>query len=249
VTDSAVYRSAFVVGADGSRSVVAGSMKLSEFDYVIGIETEVVVDDADMSRWESRVVVDLGWIPGGYAWLFPKSDHLSIGIASLRKYARNLQPAYGRFLSSLDLNRHELKKSSSGVIRVCSGTPRVVHGRIALVGDAAGLADPLTGEGIHHALLSGQLAASAIEDAFVHSRADLDAYQQAVEDTIMPEIRAARAFSRVLRVTPKKLLDLVKKDDRIWRAGCSLVGGDTTYSAVMERVSSLGGLYSMLTRK
>ena len=248
ITGSGSFRSTFVVGADGSRSIVARSLNTPAHDCVVGIETEVQVDSRDLTRWKSQAVVDLGWISNGYAWLFPKSDHLSIGIACLHSHARDLKRAYLQFASSLHLSRHVTDRWSAGIIPMCVGTPLVAQGRAVLAGDAAGLADPLTGEGIYNAVLSGQLAAHAVEDALLRGKADLQVYQRSVEERIVPEIRAARMFSRVLGLMPRRLLNLIKLDGRIWHAGCALVRGETTYTAIMDRISSLGGLYSILTR-
>jgi flavin-dependent dehydrogenase len=206
------------------------------------------LDHLDRARWESQAVVDLGWIPNGYAWLFARAGHLSLGIAGLRIRGRVLKRAYWQFLNSLGLSRYSIERWSGGIIPMAVGNPTACQGRVALVGDAAGLADPLTGEGIYHAVLSGQLAARAIETSLAQNRGDLDAYQQSVEDQIMPEIRAARTFARIMGLMPRRLFNLIKLDGRVWQAGCSLVRGDTTYAAIKDRIGSLGGLYAILRR-
>jgi hypothetical protein len=66
---------------------------------------------------------------------------------------------------------------------------------------------------------------------------------------IMPEIRAARFFARIPRLIPGRLFNAVKLDSRIWNAACSLLRGETTYTAIENRVRSLGGLYRLLRFK
>ena len=249
VTSAGNFRSQFVVGADGNRSIVARSLNLGTNNCVVGIETEVLVGDEDLTKWKSQAVIDLGWISNGYAWLFPNTDHLSIGIACLRAKAKDLKRAYWQFLNSLKLNRYTIARWSADIIPMCAGQPLLTQGRVALLGDAAGLADPLTGEGIYHAILSAQLAAPVIKNALLYGKADLHNYQQSVEEKLMPQIRAARFFSRILGIMPRRLFNLIKLDSRIFKTGCSLLRGETSYTAIKDKIGTPGGLYSLLMHR
>ena len=247
-TDSGTFQSKFVVGADGAGSVVAGSLFPDARSRVVAIETEVGVSESDLAKWQKRVKVDFGCVSEGYGWLFPKADHLSIGVASLKVKAADLKRSYWQFVRSLDLDRCDIRRWSGGIIPICNSMPVVTEGRVALIGDAAGLADPLTGEGIYNAILSARLAASAIGNSLARGEPNLQAYQHSVEEMILPEIRAARFFARLRRV-PKRLLDFARADDRIWRAAGSLLRGETTYASIRDRVGSLGGLHSLLKQR
>jgi flavin-dependent dehydrogenase len=234
------------VGADGSRSIVARFANLGNHEQVVGIETEVDVGEADLETWRSSVLVELGRTRRGYAWLFPKKDHLSIGIASPAGQARDLKRHYWQFLDSLGLGRGSVATWSAGLIPMCVGKPRVTRGRVALVGDAAGLADPVTGEGIYNAALSAQLAAPVIQASLLEGKPDLHAYQISLAEKIGAETDAARSLSRIISKTPKKILTAMNRDSRIWNAGCSLLRGDTTYRAIKDRVTTLGGVYALV---
>jgi geranylgeranyl reductase family protein len=248
-TDAGNFQSRFVVGADGSRGIVAKSMNYRAPEDIVAIETEVLVDDNDLAKWKSRVVLDLGYISNGYGWLFPKADHLSIGIACLRAKAVGLKRSHSLFLESLGLGSHTIARWSADFIPLCGGQPAVTHDRTILLGDAAGLADPLTGEGIYHAVLSARLAAPAIEHALQCGREALYEYQQAVDGQIVPEIRVSGFFSKILCLMPQRLFNLVQGDDRIWRAGCALLRGETSYTAIKDRITSLGGIASLLIHR
>jgi geranylgeranyl reductase family protein len=248
-SNQGTFRSPYVVGADGNRSVVSKYFCNCSHNRFIGIETEVQVGDQDLEKWKSRILIDLGWPPKGYAWLFPKHDHLSIGIGAPFDKARHLKKAYWEFLNSLKFNRYKIRSRSAAVIPMFSGKPRVVSGRIALLGDAAGLADPLTGEGIGNALLSAQLAAPAIKNAVQHGITKLQAYQTSIEEKLVPEIEAARFLSRIIYSIPKKLLNLARQDNRLWNAGCSLVRGELSYQTIRGKAGTVKGLYSILRGK
>ena len=245
-TNQGIFRAQYVVGADGSRSIVSKHMNNLNQERFIGIETEVQVEDTEMEKWKSRILIDMGWTPKGYAWLFPKKDHLSIGVGAPVQKASILKKAYWQFLKSLIPGQYQVKSWSAGIIPMSKGKPQVVSGRIALLGDAAGLADPLTGEGIGNALLSARLAAPAIKNAVQYEVSRLQTYQTAVEEKIVPEIEAARFLSKVIYSVPKKLIDLAKHDGRLWNAGCALVRGETSYMAIKGRVGTLKGLYTIL---
>jgi len=163
-TTSGDFRARFVAGADGARSIVSSAtgIKMSP-RHVIGIQTEVRVDEKELLKRKPQITVDLGRIHGGYAWVFPKTDHLSIGVACLANKARDLKQRYQEFLDSLNLGQYSITKFNGGILPVCTGKAVVAKGRGVLLGDAAGLADPLTGEGIYHAILSARLVAPVLE--------------------------------------------------------------------------------------
>jgi geranylgeranyl reductase family protein len=112
------------------------------------------------------LVFDFAPLPGGYGWLFPKGDHINIGVGAfapsdnpsqLKAVTRQLLAAYT--LHKLGV---ALPAEVTGQHLGMGGHNYIPQGRILLTGDAAGLVDPLTGEGIHSALISGQAAAAAI---------------------------------------------------------------------------------------
>jgi flavin-dependent dehydrogenase len=118
------------------------------------------------------LVFDFAPLPGGYGWLFPKGDHINIGVGAFAP----VDGAYDAQLKSVTralLMEYSLQKlgiasldNITGQYLGMGGHAYVPRGRVLLVGDAAGLVDPLTGEGIHSAIVSGQAAAAAILKVF-----------------------------------------------------------------------------------
>ncbi|MFC1989186.1 NAD(P)/FAD-dependent oxidoreductase [Chloroflexota bacterium] len=244
------FRTQYVAGADGTHSVVARESGLrNSTSYITAIETEVQVTEEELSRWRSQVVIDLGWIPGGYAWVFPKLDHLSIGIACLSSKAKGLKTRYWKFLDSLNVTHHTIERWESSLIPMCGGKAAVCRDRVALLGDAVGLIDPLTGEGIHNAVWSAQLAAPVIEDSLLHGEVRLQNYQKAIDEKIIPEIRIARVLSRMFVRFPSLVFKMLNRDERIWRGCCYLLRQDIDYSTIKQRLGGFKGIYSLLVRK
>jgi flavin-dependent dehydrogenase len=242
-----VFRSRFVVGADGAHSIVAKEAGLQgDFNYIAGINTVVTLPDEELSKWKSKIIVDVGCVPSGYAWVFPKHDHLAIGIACLSTAAKGLRQRYHDFLNSLNLDQYTVKEWSGGLIPVCKKEPALVKERIALVGDAAGLVDPLTGEGIQNAVLSAKLLAPVLNDCLRYGKDRLIEYQQSVEKTIMPEIKIARVLQKVFIRFPFVVVKLLHFDRRVWRGCCLMVRGDLDYTTAKQRIGGFKGISSLL---
>lgn len=130
------------------------------------------------------LVFDFAPIAGGYGWLFPKGDHLNIGVGGFvpqlakseatasdptggdpamqyESVTRALLDTYTRTKLGVELRRLPEVRVTGQHLGL-GGHLYMPRGRVLLTGDAAGLVDPLTGEGIHSALVSGQAAAAAI---------------------------------------------------------------------------------------
>jgi flavin-dependent dehydrogenase len=162
-----------VVGADGANGIVAG---LAEIDarivHGVALEGNVPYGTIDPRLLLRTAVVELGVVPGGYGWAFPKGDHANLGVGGwesegprLRDHLAGLARTYGLDDGALtDVRGHRLPMRRPG------GTPS--RGRILLVGDAAGLVDPLSGDGIYEAFVSASLAASAIVEGALDTYPD-----------------------------------------------------------------------------
>jgi geranylgeranyl reductase family protein len=156
------YRSTYLIGADGANSIVAHELGLRKRrELAAAIEVEAQVAPQILQNFQGRPVFIFGEIPYGYLWIFPKQDHLSVGIAAmhpergkLQSRLKDVMKRYGIQIDNAPLHGHP--------IPVYTGRQPISTRRVLLVGDAAGLADPLSGEGIRYAIKSGRLASQAI---------------------------------------------------------------------------------------
>lgn len=151
----------FLVGADGVhsrvRQLLAGD-RPSWFRRGFALEAEVTPREGNASD----LVFDLAPVRQGYGWIFPKRDHLNVGLYTESATEKLDRP---RLLLYIRARFGEAVLGPISGQYLGFGAENAPHSerRIFLVGDAGGFADPLTGEGIHGAIASGQAAAAAID--------------------------------------------------------------------------------------
>jgi geranylgeranyl reductase family protein len=248
-TADSVFRSRLVIGADGSYSTVARDLDMrGNIEYLTAIESEIAVPQQELVKWKARAHLDLGCVPGGYAWVFPKRDHLSVGAGCGASRAKGLNAHYQRFLDSLGLGRYASANSGSHLIPMRTKGSLVWHNRALLLGDAAGLCDPLTGEGIYYAVRSAQLAAQVIEDRLTSDGVELENYQEAVDREILSELRVARVLSRLFVRFPHLAFGMLRQSNKAWRTVCGVLSGELEYSDIKDRAGGFRGIFKRLLR-
>jgi geranylgeranyl reductase family protein len=233
-----------VIGADGANGIVARSVGLEpRFGEWVALEGNAH-DQRLVEHWQTAVGIDLGSMPGGYGWLFAKGDHVNVGVGGWRRNGTELRAKldavcrhYGAPADSLcSLRGHTLPVRRAGA--------PVVGGNVILAGDAAALVDPLSGEGIYSALVSGGLAARAATE-YLESGSNLSQYQGWVESELGLELEAARNLQRLLHRTPAFYLSILKRSPWIWRKLSGFCRGDETYGSIKRSFGPLGALASV----
>jgi flavin-dependent dehydrogenase len=114
---------------------------------------------------------------------------------------------------------------------------RLAHGRILLVGDAAGVIDPFSGEGIFYGVKSSLLALPVILNFLEKKSADMTEYDEAVKREITPELRTAWVIQKLNSVSPRLFFHYLEESDRVWRAFCGMLRGERTYVQLKNRLS------------
>jgi geranylgeranyl reductase family protein len=235
----------YLIGADGATGRVARSLSLMTDRWAgAALESEVEVDDVTMGYWQDKLGLDLGELRATYGWVFPKGDHLSVGVGGLP-----LIPDYGSQLKRYDAKHTATRVPaikrvirSHGYLLPCrrAGAP-VQKGRALLVGDAAGLVEALTGEGIYWAIRSGQIAASSIAAGGVV----LD-YQRQLDAMLMPDLLSGRRWLGFYVLFPRACYNMPGHVPRVWRGVRSLLRGERHFTDIRRRLGPLGFIESLL---
>ncbi|MEO6458136.1 MAG: geranylgeranyl reductase family protein [Chloroflexia bacterium] len=235
----------YLIGADGATGRVARSLDLMSDRWAgAALESEVEVDDVTMSYWQDKLGLDLGELRATYGWVFPKGDHLSVGVGGLP-----LMPDYGSQLKRYDAKHTAARVPmikrvirSHGYLLPCrrAGTP-VQKGRALLVGDAAGLVEALTGEGIYWAIRSGQIAAGSIV-----GRGEVLDYQSRLDMLLMPDLLAARRWLGFYVLFPRACYSIPRHIPSVWHGISYLLRGERHFSEIKRRLGPLGFIESKL---
>ncbi|WP_204113071.1 geranylgeranyl reductase family protein [Shimia biformata] len=188
-----------LIGADGVNSIVARALFGAPFDkgrIGFGLEIEAPPNALDPTPLPLRI--DFGAAVWGYGWSFPKRNTTTIGVGGLHAPNPDMKDHMRRYLRGFGLDPDAVPIKGH---YLPFGDFRPVPGRrnVLLAGDAAGLVDPITGEGIAFAMKSGHLAALAAIDALSANRPDaaLPRYQSSLRD-MHRNLRIARTLRHII---------------------------------------------------
>ncbi|MFW2589618.1 geranylgeranyl reductase family protein [Sagittula sp. SSi028] len=224
-----------IIAADGVNSPTAKTLFGTAFDRkTIGFALEV---ERPVPGANTPLRIDFGAAEWGYGWQFPKTKTITIGLGGLMSENASMKSALSDYLERLGCKEDVTVKGQFlpfGTFRSVPG-----RGRVLLVGDAAGLVDPITGEGIGYAMHSGRLAAEAAVQALTCGQADkaLPIYRKSLRP-IHKELRQARLlrqlmFRKALRQT---FVRGFKNSKFLKRMFLQLLAGETTYTNILYRM-------------
>jgi len=235
VTSEGPMFAPFVVAADGARSLIAKKAGWQETRHLVpALECEVFVSDGLLERFSHAARFDFGLIPSGYAWTFPKKEHLSMGVLSMRHSPMKLNRMFEQYLKLIDLDKTLSIKRHGFFIPVSPRKDDFVKKRVLLTGDAAGLVDPIIGEGITFAVLSGLMAAKALLDgAFAEAKVK-ESYESGLSQRILKELRLGRLLAKLVYNYPKMLIRLLELyGQEFTEAVTDVVMGEKTYKKLL----------------
>ena len=226
-----------VIAADGANGVVRRSLGLPRLRGAVALEGNAARSAQPAgARWSDAVGLELGSMPGGYGWVFPKGDHCNVGLGGFPSAAATLRDELSRYASGESFDGGLLTELRGHHLPLRDPDSALVSDRVAFVGDAAGLIDPLSGEGIGNAIRSGQLAAESALELLSGEASDMSAYRDRVEEEIEPELRVARQLQALFHQSPWPYVQLLRRSDRFWTAFCRIVRGESTYTQFQSRL-------------
>ncbi len=229
VTLSGEYYAKVVVIAEGGLGKLAKKLGYTVNNTVLaGIEYEHYTQNLD-----GKLYIDFDYNDSGYAWNFPKSDGLSLGIGGFVKGQEKgkvgLPQKLKNYSQQFDVNEFDKKNFHGHPILLYSGRQRLVHGNVMMIGEIAGCVDPLTAEGIRPAIKSGFLAAKVIAYSFAQQKLNaLNNYDLAFHREIGQDFYSARIMSYFLNKNLKRILPMLSNESAV-NGFMSVFSGKSSY--------------------
>jgi geranylgeranyl reductase family protein len=226
-----------VVGADGSASRTAKYVGVQCEQVDLGIELELTLPHEQALAWKDRILIDWGQLPGAYGWVFPKGDTLSVGVIADRRRGQQATLYLQQFLARLGLDGIKPTLSSGHLTRCRTDESPLSRGRVLVAGDAAGLLEPWTREGISYALRSGRMAGSAAvatAEAFCAEDvlAATNSYNTQVTLTLGAEMAAGRLFMQVFSRRPWLFHIAIITLPAAWHIFLKIISGQATLAGI-----------------
>lgn len=214
------YRARYIIGADGVHGAVRKCFPSARNTgkrrtQVHAAAMEVFIPASSLSRKLEHPMIHLGYVDWGYAWVFPNRDRVIVGLGGLPERNRsNLKEILHTYLSDLAMVKSEETVRGLRIL----GHP-IPYGPTAespayrntvLAGDAAGLTDPITGEGIYYAHRSAQIAAKSIVHVMENGGSLEETYLELLNRHVYPELRSAWVLQPIvftaLKLLPRALV-------------------------------------------
>jgi geranylgeranyl reductase family protein len=243
-TARGLFTADFVIGADGATGVTARALGLmSDRVLLPAVEHEVEISRQAAGYWSNKMSLDLGTLRASYGWIFPKADHLNVGVGGFGPHAD-----FARYLKRYDrehLRRHvpdraRLRKTFGSVLPLRRKNAPIQKDRAMLIGDAAGLVEALTGEGIYYAVRSGQICARAI---LTNAYPD---YETQIGQELMPDLLTARQSAAFYRWLPRLCYLCALYWPGAWQILCDVLRGEYRFREVNRHLGLLGWLLDLL---
>jgi geranylgeranyl reductase family protein len=218
-----------LIGADGANGITARSLGLGgAIVNGIALEGNLPYEELPAAGWRGTFVLELSAVPGGYGWIFPKGDHVNVGVGGwgregpqLRRHLRVLCDHHGIEPRRLtDLRGHRLPMRQPGTV--------LARGPALVIGDAAGAIDPVSGDGIYEALVTARLAAEHTLDFLDGAAESLEPYASAVRRELDPLAAAGWSAKVALDRYPRAVFAVLRLPFT-WRVIEKLLLGEVSH--------------------
>jgi geranylgeranyl reductase family protein len=250
-TSAGPVETRFVVGADGVNSRVARALGLQRPENVMNaVEAEVYLGGPErLGEFKHSAHFCFGLVPRGYAWVFPKRDHLSIGVLSRSMTLRNLKRNLLSYLEAGGFGPSvEVKVLRPHLVPYGAGEKRpLACERGLIVGDATGYADPITGEGISYAIKGAQVASTILQEALKDGYRKLEEYTRILGEEVAKDLTCARKFAGILYGFSNVSSRILKAHgSRLAKLHMEVVCGKMTYRDLYRKMLHFNRLLRVL---
>lgn len=235
-TNQETFWGKYLIGADGVHSTIANQMGMIENRSTsLAYEARLTRGSKQDPSPNEMITFDFGTIFGGYGWIFPKRDHLNVGVCRTWPGKKASKEHLLRFIDQHPaLHQDRIIDIRAFPVPLGGKKSNLHQNNILLVGDAANLADPWLGEGLFYALSSGRLAAETIIKHHNEDLVDLSGYTQDINRNCVNQFAYARKFSFLVNALPYINVLLLKNSETLQTIVVDLLRGGQTYQEAWQ---------------
>jgi geranylgeranyl reductase family protein len=215
-----------LIGADGVNGINARRLGLGGNRVVgVALEGNMPYSRMDRSAYDGRLALELGVVPGGYGWVFPKGDHANFGVGGWEEEGPRLRDHLRRLCEAHGVSFDDLEELRGYRLPLREPRSTLARGRALLVGDAAGLIDPVSGDGMFEGFLSSRYASEAVLDLLQGRAESLDPYGPRLAKRLATHLWASWGVKVALDRYPRATFGLASTKT-VWSSVERLVRGE-----------------------
>ncbi len=236
-TTNGEFTSSYLIAADGVNGPMANWLGMPQKQKVVAASLEVSAEVSE--RRQNLAYFDFGSLKNGFMWSFPKADGYSFSGAYVRDKKGNpteLKTQLTNFAQKfgVDLSQSQYTEFS---LNLWQENHSLDTNHALIAGEAAGVVDPLIGEGIRPAIFTGRKAAEAIIQALEGQESALAAYTDIVNQEWGSELAKANSVAGMFFKFPKISYKLGVKNPAAGQTMGKILCGELSYSDVAEKIS------------
>ena len=236
-TSEGSFEAKYLIAADGANSFVANKLGFSQAKTVAAANFEVPGEVSD--RRANMAYFDFGSLKNGFMWCFPKTDGYSFSAAYVRDAKgkpQELQKQLKKYAEQfgLDVNNG---KYIEHPLKLWDGDHPLHSDRVVITGEAAGIVDPLIGEGIRPAMFTGIKAAEAVSKAIAGEADALAQYTETIKQEWGSNLAKAQLLASLFFKAPKIAYKVGVKRPVAGQLMGKILCGELSYSEVAEKAT------------
>jgi geranylgeranyl reductase family protein len=226
VTDPAALGARIVVAADGANGLTARALGLGgEIVHGVALEGNVSHEHVDRERYAGRMVLEFGVVPGGYGWVFPKGDHVNVGVGGWKSAGPQARELLRVLCEHHGIDYAHVTEIRGHRLPMRRPATRLARDDALVVGDAAGFVDPVSGDGMYEAFVGSRLASAAILDVLEGRALSVRPYETAARRVLDPVASAGWGAKVALDRFPRATFAIMRLPVT-WRALEKIVVGE-----------------------
>jgi len=243
-TETRSYTTRYLILAEGANARISNKFWKDDRLLVTALESEVFLPEEKLREFKGVARFDFDIITSGYAWIFPKKDHINIGLGAFPQGKKtNINKVFDEYKAMNGItDAYEEKNRRGYIIPITPRKESYMKQRMLLVGDAAGFADPITAEGFTYAFKSGIEAAKAIVNGSDPSEVS-KLYHEGIDLEVTQELNAVTKLSKPFYFSKRLRGVLFRRyGARMCKGMVDLLEGKRSYVGALNKHSFIARL-------